>query len=85
MISMSCALSFLTCIDALEYDCVCECCLPDQCDDSDTNKYEFNVGDPALCTENMCASKVYACPDSGSHNDGGTNIATIYGLLVRVL
>ena len=76
MISMSCALSFLTCIDALEYDCVCKCCLPDQCD-SNTYTYEyFNVGDPELCTENMCASEVYACPDSGSHNDGGKNIAT---------
>ena len=60
---------------ALDYDCVCECCLPGQCE-LGTRKHTFNVGDPQLCTTNMCASNVASCPDSGSHNAGGTNIAT---------
>ena len=64
-----------TAVSALEYDCMCECCLPGTCE-LGTREYKFNVGDPALCTTNMCASNVQNCPDSGSHNAGGTNIAT---------
>ncbi|CAL6423540.1 unnamed protein product [Bathycoccus prasinos] len=60
---------------ALDYDCLCECCLPGQCE-LGTRIQTFNVGDPALCTTNMCASNVANCPDSGSHNAEGTNIAT---------
>ena len=60
---------------ALDYDCLCECCLPGQCE-LGTRRHTFNVGDPQLCTTNMCASNLASCPDSGSHNAGGTNIAT---------
>ena len=47
---------------ALDYDCLCECCLPGQCE-LGTRSKKFNVGDPQFCTTNMCASNVASCPD----------------------
>jgi len=51
------------------HDCTCKCCTPDRCPDMKT--YTIAAGSKEECSDSLCRSNFYDCPDYGAHSDGG--------------
>jgi len=60
----------------VNHDCQCECCKEETCPVMKTHM--IAVGKREMCTQDMCRSKLFDCPDLGSHSDSGQVRATYH-------